>query len=96
MQKSTKHTQISFGILLFINLASFKTKQKKIDFVSFSHQTTAQRIQAQKDQERQQIFLNKKYEEYVKEMNGIMKEQKMERKRIYLTIGRFKKTVKPI
>lgn len=24
----------------------------------------------QKDEERQQIFLNKKYQEYVKEMNG--------------------------
>lgn len=42
----------------------------KIDFVSYSHLTAAQRSQQQKEHERQQIFLNKKYEEYLKELNG--------------------------
>jgi hypothetical protein len=43
---------------------------KKVDFVSFSHETNAQRLQTQREQERQQIFLNKKYNEYLSEMNG--------------------------
>jgi hypothetical protein len=42
----------------------------QIDFVSFSHQTNAQRLHADKQNEKQLIFLNKKHDEYVQEMNG--------------------------
>ena len=43
---------------------------KKVDFVGFSHQTSAQRAHVARETERQQIFLNKKYIENVKEMKG--------------------------
>ena len=42
----------------------------KIDFISFSNQTVAQRENIQKQNEKQMIIQNKKYIEYVKEMNG--------------------------
>ena len=42
----------------------------KVDFVSFSHQTVAQRAYLQKQNEKQEILQNRKYVEYVKEMNG--------------------------
>ncbi len=44
---------------------------KKVDFVSFSHQTVAQRSHLAKESERQQIFLNKKYLDYKQEMQGL-------------------------
>ncbi|CAF1031317.1 unnamed protein product [Brachionus calyciflorus] len=44
---------------------------KKIDFVSFSHQNIAQRVHTQKQNEKQQIFLNRKFTEYVQEMNDL-------------------------
>ncbi|RNA35487.1 UV-stimulated scaffold A-like, partial [Brachionus plicatilis] len=41
---------------------------KKVDFVSFSHQNSAHRAHVQKQNEKQQIFVNQKYKEYIKEM----------------------------
>lgn len=43
---------------------------KKVDFVEFSHQTSAQRAHVARESERQQIFLNQKYLGYAKDMKG--------------------------
>ncbi len=45
---------------------------KKIDFVEFSHQTNAERLHAQREQEKKQIILNKRCAEYEKQMNGLL------------------------
>ena len=45
---------------------------KKIDFVDFSHQTNAERLHAQREQEKKQIILNKRCIEYEKQMNGLL------------------------
>lgn len=43
---------------------------KKVDFVSFSHQNSAQRAHAQKQNEKQLIILNQKCRQYVQEMTS--------------------------
>lgn len=43
---------------------------KKVDFVSFSHHNSAQRVYVQQQNEKQQIFMNLKYKKYVQEMQG--------------------------
>jgi hypothetical protein len=43
---------------------------KKVDFVSFSHESNAQRLHTERENVRQQVFLNKKHGEYVQEMSG--------------------------
>ncbi len=43
---------------------------KKVDFIQFSHQTSAQRTHLAQESERQQIFLNQKYLAYAQEMKG--------------------------
>lgn len=48
---------------------SYLKNCKKVDFVSFSNQTVAQRAHIQKQNEKQLIFQNKKYIEYVKQMD---------------------------
>lgn len=48
---------------------SYLKNCKKVDFVSFSNQSVAQRSHVQKQNEKQTIIQNKKYVEYVKEMN---------------------------
>jgi UV-stimulated scaffold protein A len=44
---------------------------KKIDFISFSHQTEAERKHKEELIEKQQIILNKKCDDYINELNGI-------------------------
>lgn len=43
---------------------------KKVDFVSFSHHNSAQRLYIQQQNEKQQIFMNQQYKKYVQEMRG--------------------------